>query len=116
MIPNWFDNSNILFFGWMAAVFGQFGWFANIPFFVSAVLLIRGRRPPSVLPILQAVFVLMAVVTLQRSLGMRLPHNEGYEEPVCWLGAGFWLWVAAQSMMCLAALAARHTPSKPDNM
>ena len=103
-VPNWFHNDTILFFGWLAILLGQWGWLANIPFLVNVVRLMRGRRPGFVWPAIQAFFLAVAVVTLQRSWGMRLPHNEAWDEPVCWLGTGFWLWAGAQALVCAAAM------------
>lgn len=105
-LANWFHNDTILFFGWMAILLGQWGWMANIPFLINVVLLIRGRRTGFWSPGIQAFFLAAAVMTLLPSWGMRLPHNEAWDEPVCWLGTGFWLWVAAQALVCAAAVAA----------
>lgn len=104
-IPNWFHNDTIFFFGWLAILAGQWGWLANIPFLINVVLLILGRRTGFWSPGIQVLFLFVAVVTLLPSRGMRLPHNEAWDEPVCWLGAGFWLWVAAQALVCAAAVA-----------
>lgn len=35
---------------------------------------------------------------------MRLPHNEGYDEAVCFLGLGFWLWVASHVVVLTSSL------------
>ena len=83
-VPNWFHNDTILFFGWLAILAGQWGWLANIPFLINAVLLIMGRRTGFVSPAIQVFFLALAVVTLLPSWGMRLPHNEAWDEPVCW--------------------------------
>jgi hypothetical protein len=106
-LPDWFENQNILFFGWMAALVGQFGWFANIPFAVTLVFLARGKPLPWYVPAGQLTFLIFAIVSLLPAFGMMLPHNEGYSEPVCWLGRGFWLWVAAQAIALVGALVAR---------
>lgn len=105
-LPNWFDNLNLLFFGWMAILVGQWGWLANIPFLINTAMLALGRRPGFWLPGMQAFFLGIALLTLHPSWGLRLPHNEAWDEPVCWLGTGFWLWVAGQAVVCGAALAA----------
>lgn len=115
-IPNWFHNDTIFFFGWLAILAGQWGWLANIPFLINVVLLILGRRTGFWSPGIQVFFLIIAVVTLLPSRGMRLPHNEAWDEPVCWLGTGFWLWGAAQALVCATAVVAtlilphRHKP------
>jgi hypothetical protein len=112
-VPNWFGNDTILFFGWMAVLTGQWGWMANIPFAINVVLLMLGRRPGFWSPGIQAFFLAVAVMTLLPSRGMRLPHNEAWDEPVCWLGTGFWLWVAAQALVCAAAVVASLIQPRP---
>ena len=100
----WFENSNVLLFGWLAVFAFQPGWFANIPFAIAVFKLWRGQRVALPLVGAQAVLVGAALVTLHPSLGFRLPHNEGFDEPVCALGPGFWLWVAAQATVLLVSL------------
>ncbi len=115
---NWFENENIVLFGWLAMFVGQAGWFANIPFFWNAMSLLRDRPPRPLLIALQGSLVVIAIVSLQPAIGMRLPHNEGFDEPVCRLGRGFWLWVAAHASMIAAAigfaLLGRRAPSGED--
>ena len=80
-------------------------WLANIPFLINVVLLFLGRRTGFVSPAMQVFFLVAGVVILLPSWGMRLPPNEAWDEPVCWLGTGFWLWVAAQALACATAVA-----------
>lgn len=103
-LPDWFENQNILLFGWMAIFVGQIGWYANIPFAAILISLMRGRRPPWYALAAQVGLAGLGIATLQPAFGMMLPHNEGYSEPVCWLGIGFWLWGAAQLLAFCGAL------------
>ncbi len=100
----WFENSNILLFGWLAIFAGQPGWFANVPFAIAVFRLTRRQRVALPLIGVQAALLGIALVTLHPGLGLRLPHNEGFDEPVCALGPGFWLWVAAQATVLLVSL------------
>ncbi len=106
--PNWFDNTTILFFGWLAVFAGQFGWFANVPFFLNVAGLLRDRHPHRIVPIAQAFLLFVAIVTLRPASGLRLPHNEAFDEPLCYLGVGFWMWVVAQSIVLAASFAAQR--------
>lgn len=102
--PNWFDNANILLFGWLAIIQGQIGWFANVPFAVNVVKLVLGKKPVLTAALAQALLLFAAVWTLRPSAGMELLHNEAFDEPVCRLGPGFWLWVTAQTLVCFASI------------
>ena len=106
-IPNWFENQNILLFGWMAIFAGQIGWFANIPMVLNIRTLFSGHVPSFWLVGSEAALLATAVFTLQPSFGLRLPHNEGYDEAVSYLGRGFWLWVVAHAVVVVAAVVLR---------
>lgn len=106
-LPNWFENQNIIFFGWLAAAAGQVGWFANVPFALNIHSLLRGARPNGWFIVLEAGLLGFAVFSLQPRLGLRLPHNEGYDEAICYLGTGFWLWVMAHGVVLAATIALR---------
>lgn len=106
--PEWFDNRYILLFGWLAVFIGQAGWFANIPFALTITALLRGRVPGRWLVAAHAGLLALGVVSLQPRFGMRLPHNEAFSDPVCRIGGGFWLWVAAHVVTIAAAWAVRR--------
>lgn len=101
---HWFANEAILFAGWLGALVGQFGWFANIPFAINTKQMLKRRLPNAMLVVLQSVFVVSAIFSLQPSRGMMLPHFEGPAEHVCELGSGFWLWVCANLASIFGAL------------
>lgn len=89
----WFENQTVVLFGWGGLIFGQLGWYANLAFGWSLLHLLAGR-----LPSFKHITLLHAVLVFWALLPIPLAHNEGYKEPVCALGAGFWLWVAAQAI------------------
>lgn len=107
MLPNWFENQNILLFGWLAAFAGQVGWFANTPFTFNVYSLFRSRRPGFLLISAEGILVALAILSLQPRAGLRLPHNEEYDEAVCFLGTGFWLWAVAHLFVVAVAFALR---------
>lgn len=102
--PHWFKNENVLIWGWTALLIGQIGWYANIPFAINSVNLVRNKRSHAGYLIAQFVLLLTAMVTLHPTFGMQLPHNEAWSEPVCALGLGFWMWVGAHVSIILASL------------
>jgi hypothetical protein len=110
-LPNWFENQNILLFGWLAAFAGQLGWFANIPFVLNIRSIFRSRIPSLSLVSIEASLVALAILSLQPRAGLRLPHNEGYDEEVCFLGPGFWLWVVAHLVVTAVSFALRFGAS-----
>jgi hypothetical protein len=106
--PHWFENEALLLAGWLAILVGQIGWFANIPFFLTARAMICREIPQPTPLALQIVFTAAAVISLQPSRHMKLPHFEGPNENVCALGLGFWLWFSAQVLLILFALHSRR--------
>lgn len=101
---HWFENEAILFAGWLGALAGQFGWFANIPLAVNTKQMFIRRVPNATLAVLQSFFVAFAIFSLQPNRGMVLPHFEGPAEHVCELGSGFWLWACANVISVCGAL------------
>lgn len=115
-LPNWFENQNILLFGWLAVFVGQVGWFANIPFALNIRSFLRQRLPSRLAVASESVLVASAAASLQPVAGMSLPHNEGYSEAVCFLGVGFWLWLSAHFTVIMASVALRlGSSTKPGN-
>ena len=102
--PHWFENGNILFWGWAALLVGQIGWYANIPYVINAASITRNKNPRPAHLVAQIVLLLIAILTLLPSFGMELPHNEAWSEPLCSLGPGFWMWVGAQASIAVAAI------------
>lgn len=103
----WFDNATVLFFGWLGIFAFQIGWFANLAFACNLVAVLRGVASPHWRLVVHGALLLVGLLTLQPALGMELPHNEAWSEPICRLGTGVWLWVAAH--LVILAGAARKT-------
>jgi hypothetical protein len=102
----WFDNQTVVWFGWAGFMFGQYGWYANVPFCFALIYLLLGKVPRSDgLPAAQLVLVACAFVPAP------LAHNEGYSEPVCAFGPGFWLWILAQAIVALTVIFGRRARS-----
>lgn len=104
---NWFENSVVVLFGWLGVFLFQLGWFANLPLVVHLMALMLDWRPRRWLLATHAVLLSIGAITLQPALGFDLPHNEAWSEPICRLGAGFWLWLAAHAV-ALAAMAIQY--------
>jgi hypothetical protein len=96
----WFDNVTVVWWGWGGLFFGQYGWYANIPFAIGLISLILGRRFYSyIIPSIQIILFLWAIMPIP------LAHNEGYSERVCAHGSGFWLWIGAQALVAMGTIA-----------
>lgn len=94
----WFDNINVVFFGWAAALLGQFGWFANIPWIANLFRLSSKQKPRSAMVVAEGLFVVAAFAPVS------LAHSEAsLSGPICLsgLGLGFWLWVASHLIVIL---------------
>lgn len=105
----WWENGVVVLIGWLGPFRLEFGWWANIPIFVSAVTLLRGRVPK---PWIVAVGAALAASALWP---VRLPYNEGGTEwgKVCAFGLGFWLWFACSLIPGLFVLPLRRRPRSP---
>jgi hypothetical protein len=110
---NWFDRTTLVLFGWGGLLFGQVGWFANLTFLVLAVKILADRSVARQLIFFHGCLAGWALLPIP------LAHNEGYSEPMC-LGSydlGFWLWLAAQAWMLVAAfLHVRQRPTARDKL
>ena len=98
---DWLPNKQLLLQGPLAPVFLEFGWYANIPFGVALVKLLRGRRVGRWLSIVQVALVLtsLAPVTL-------LGASEG-PATICAWGVGYWMWFVAHSLVFIASVRSR---------
>jgi hypothetical protein len=106
-VINWFDNATLVFAGGLGIFALQVGWFANVGLVANLATALRGRPIARWRLVLHAGPLVIGVLTLQPALGMELPHNEAWSEPICRLGAGFWLWLAAH-VAILASAIMRH--------
>jgi hypothetical protein len=106
---DWFDSSTVLFFGGLGPFAGQIGWFANLALVANLVSLLRGHCPRRGVLILHALLFTIGGVTLQPGLHFELPHNEAWSEPICRLGAGFWIWAASHLTILGGAFALRRS-------
>lgn len=95
---NWFANDTIVLFGWLGPLIGMFGWYANLTLVIGLTLLLLGRMPGLWLAAADLLLTLSAFVP------DRLWQHEGWSEPICAYGAGWWTWTAANLVFAAAAL------------
>jgi hypothetical protein len=102
---HWFENSNVILFGWGGFIFFQFGWFANIFFILALVCFVQER------PVKSWMIVAHCLLLASSFAFVPLGHNEANTEPTCWrgLGTGFWLWATANALVISASIVSRHS-------
>ena len=105
---HWLDNTMLALFGWLGVLAGQFGWYANITLFCIAMIVIFGRQPFYALLIAHAALLVLGTISLVPGVGIDIPVNEAFSEPICRLGAGFWLWFMANVIGLIAGISARQ--------
>ena len=88
----------ILIIGWLGALIGQFGWFANLFLLVSIFLLLFRRWIGALISSLLALVIALQTFML---FSQKVPANEAATRQLDLLSlkVGFYLWLA--SMICL---------------
>ncbi|WP_454714543.1 hypothetical protein [Caulobacter segnis] len=81
----------ILLVGWLGALVGQFGWFANLGFLASFGLSL-GKRDPSGLDLTASVLTLAAAID---ALFWRRLYGDNGSVPIEAFGAGYYVWFVA---------------------
>jgi len=87
----------ILLLGWLAALFGNFAWYANVFFFIALFRLFRGKSAT----IASTLALLLSIDTFRMS---EMALNEGgATSPIYGYGWGFILWEIALGILLMAA-------------
>ncbi len=94
---------NLLFIGWMAVFYGQFGWFAN-PLLALAMLLFLFKRW-----LVTLILVILTLAVAANTLTLyeqALPADEAGTNTMelVGLGVGFYLWIASMAIIGLGAI------------
>jgi hypothetical protein len=108
--------------GWMAPLFGQFGWFAHVPLLVGIILLLWRRWMGTVVCALVASLLALHSISLY---WQQVPANEAstHYMTLDHLGAGFYLWLLSIILVGVSALVLRkrertmaRLPHQPYNL
>lgn len=89
----------VLFLGWASIICGGFSWFANI-FYFSTLALMGLKRRLSI-PVSVVAF-LVSLLPLARPLIWK--DDNGYYFYMSKLNAGYYFWLGAFFLVCVAAL------------
>jgi len=100
--PKW-PGFAVMGLGWMAAIYGQFAWFANVFWVLGGVLTLWNKSRWA--KIMTALSVLLAAncVTLR---SLRIPEDESgsaARASIQSLGPGFYFWIASLLVMLIAS-------------
>jgi len=94
--------------GWMGPLAGHFEWFANPLLLAAAVALWRAHvRTAFVMALLACLLVLLLPIR-----GTIVADEGGSAVSILSFRLGFWLWLAAPSLLCLGALSSLR-PAPP---
>lgn len=92
----------VLLMGWLGPLIGQFGWLANLPWFVALVLLIFRQWASAFILSLFAFLVGFSSLTIVHK-EMLLDEGGVNKAVVMGLGPAFYVWMAALALPALAA-------------
>lgn len=102
---DWISNRDVVLAGPLAPFFFEVGWYANIPFAIGIVALLRGRRLPVWLIVVQVLLVLASLLPVPLLGAGEAPAH------LCRWGLGYWMWFAAQATIVAASLDQRRRRS-----
>lgn len=94
------ENMTLLILGWLGALIGTFGWYANITLIIEVVRLFLGKPPFLILGLLGIAFATSCFAET------RVFINPSYEPQICGYGMGFWMWFLCHIIIAIVAIAA----------
>jgi len=96
-----------LVFGWLGALGGLLGWFANLLWLLPCMRMLCRRRPNLILSAL----AVAALLTIRRA-GTFNYLDSPVDYHLCRPQVGFWLWIIAISIPLVVNVASRFLPSE----